>query len=180
MGATGERIRIWLWREMVLGRFISVRVVRDMAESDDFEEFVIDVERRLRRALVGAVGVNQVDDAVAEALAYLAEHRDRVLFMENPVGYLYRVAQTRTKPAKTPALPVVHPASIPDVEPGLAPALMALPEAQRTAVWLAHGCGWRSTDIADALEISASTVATHISRGLASLRAELGVRNDHA
>lgn len=40
---------------------------------DDFEEFVVDVERRLRRALVGAVGVNRLDDAVAEALAYLAQ-----------------------------------------------------------------------------------------------------------
>jgi len=152
-----------------------------MTDGDgEFDDFVVDVERRLRRALVGAVGVNQLDDAVAEALAYLAEHRARVVFMENPVGYLYRVAQTKMKAPRKPELPVVAPASIPDVEPGLAPALMALPESQRTAVWLAHGCGWRNTEIAEVLDISDSTVATHIRRGLARLRTELGVQDAHA
>lgn len=145
---------------------------------DDFAVFVADVERRLRRALVGAVGIDRLDDAVGEALAYLAEHRDRVVFMENPVGYLYRVAQTRTAPPKRPLLPQLESASIPDVEPGLGPALMALPDSQRTAVWLAHGCGWRNTDIAEVLEVSASTVATHVSRGLSRLRIELGVDDD--
>lgn len=146
----------------------------------DFDEFVIDVEQRLRRALVGAVGIGQLDDAVGEALAYLAEHRERLLFMKNPVGYLYRVAQTRVKPPKSPELPAVRATAIPDVEPGLAPALMALPESQRTAVWLAHGCDWPHADIAEVLEVTTSTVATHISRGLTRLRTELGVTDDEA
>lgn len=151
-----------------------------MTDDSGFDEFVADARRRLRRGLVGAVGVERVDDAVGEALAYLVEHRERVLFMENPVGYLFRVAQTRIQPPKEPRLPAVMVTSIPEVEPGLAPALMALPLSQRTAVWLAHGCGWRNTDIAEALEVSASTVATHVSRGLERLRIELGVVEDEA
>lgn len=126
-----------------------------MTDRDDsFDAFVVDVDRRLRRALVAVVGVDALDDAVGEALAYLAEYRDRVLFMENPVGYLYRVAQTRVKPPKRPQLPFVEQAAIPDVEPRLAPALMRLPESQRTAVWLAHGCRWRHTEIAEVLDDS--------------------------
>lgn len=149
-----------------------------MSDSDDdFEEFVIDAQRRLRRALVGVVGLQHLDDAVGEAMAYLAEHRERLAGMENPVGYLFRVAQTRVHPAKRPQLPAVPPASIPDVEPALVPALMALPITQRTAVWLAHGCSWPHSDIAEVLGSTPSTVATHISRGLSRLRTDLGVTN---
>ena len=95
-------------------------------------------------------------------------------------AYLFRVAQTRNRPSKQPTLPTVDPTSIPDVEPGLAPALMALPATQRTAVWLAHGCDWPHTEIADVLEVTPSTVATHIRRGLARLRTELGVSHADA
>ena len=55
---------------------------------------------------------------------------------------------------------------------------MALPETQRIAVWLAHGCGWPHGEIAEVLEVSASTVSTHVNRGLERLRAELGVDDD--
>lgn len=149
-----------------------------MTADEEFDDFVVEAQRRLRRGLVAAVGTERVDDAVAEALAYLVEHRDRVMFMENPIGYLFRVGQTRAHPRKRPTLPRVEPATIPDVEPLLAPALMALPDTQRTAVWLAHACSWSHAEIAEVLKVSPSTVATHISRGLARLRQELGAQDD--
>ena len=68
---------------------------------------------------------------------------------------------------------------IPDVEPRLIGALQELPDTQRIAVWLAHGCGWPHAEIADVLEGSPSTVATHVSRGLQRLRTELGVTDAH-
>ena len=105
-----------------------------------FDAFVVDAEPRLRRALLGAVGADRVADAVAEALAWAWENWDYVETMHNPAGYLYRVGQSRVKLRRSPVLPTVSPAEIPDVEPGLPAALMALPERQRTAVWLAHGC----------------------------------------
>lgn len=145
-------------------------------DDDDFDRFVLDAEQRLRRALVGSVGVALLDDAIGEALSYLAEHRERVLAMENPVGYLFRVGQTRVEKPRRPALPAVEPARLPEIEPGLAPALMSLPDSQRTCVWLAHACGWSHSEIADALGIAPSTVATHVGRGLAHLRRALGVR----
>lgn len=149
-------------------------------ESDAFHAFVRVAEPRLRRALLGAVGVDRVDDAVAEALAYAYEHRKRLDTMSNPVGYLFRVGQSKSRSRRPLRLFRETPPALPDVEPGLVPGLLALPESQRTAVWLAHGCGWTHPEIAEALGISASTVATHVARALARLRTELGVVDAHA
>ena len=57
-----------------------------MSDSAHFEEFVLRVEPGLRRALIGAVGVDRVEDAVAEALAYAFEHWAEVSEMVNPAG----------------------------------------------------------------------------------------------
>jgi|GEM_PF-4057310 len=42
--------------------------------ADDFDQFVASVEGRLRRAFVGAVGVDEAHDATAEAMAWAWEH----------------------------------------------------------------------------------------------------------
>lgn len=140
-----------------------------------FEEFVREAEPRLRRALIGAVGSDRVEDAVGEALAYGFTHWADVKLMNNPVGYLYRVGRSRTRRRKRLRLLRREPDSIPRFEPGLVDALAALPESQRTAVWLAHGCDWSHREIAEVMSISTSTVATHVARGLDRLRSELGV-----
>ena len=145
-----------------------------------FDAFVRNAEPRLRRALLGAVGVDRVDDAVGEALAYAHEHRTRLAEMDNPVGYLFRVGQSRTRQPKPLRLfRNDEPVHIPDVEPRLIGALQGLPDTQRISVWLAHGCGWTHAEIADVLDVSPSTVATHLSRGLQRLRTELGVTDAH-
>lgn len=144
----------------------------------DFDDFVISAEPALRRSLLGAVGIDRLNDAVGEALAYAWEHWSRVSLMEHPVGYLFRVGQSKTRPRKRLHLPRVPPTEMPDIEPGLTAALMALPDRQRSAVWLAHGCGWTHSEIGAALGIDASTVSTHTNRGLDRLRSELGVSND--
>ncbi len=145
----------------------------------DFVEFVETARRRLRRGLIGAVGIDRVDDAVAEALAWAVEHRDELDEMDNPVGYLFRVGQSRVRRPRsvTKKLRLLRhqPASMPPFEPGLPDALAVLPESQRTAVWLAHGCDWTHAEIAEVLGVTTSTVATHVRRGLARLRTEMGV-----
>lgn len=149
-----------------------------MSDWPTFEAFVAVAEPRLRRALLGAVGIDRVEDAVAEALAYGYEHWDEVGEMSNPIGYLFRVGQSRVRRPRRPRVFRRIPDALPDVEPRLIEALGALPQSQRTAVWLAHGCGWSHGDIADALGVAPSTVATHVSRALSRLRAELGVVSD--
>jgi RNA polymerase sigma-70 factor (ECF subfamily) len=146
-----------------------------VSDADGFEAFVASAEPRLRHAFVGARGIDGAAEATAEALAWAWEHWDELQAMTNPVGYLYRVAQSRTRRRRVPELPTPEALGLPDVEPMLVPALRELPEQQRTAVWLVHGCHWRQTEAAEAMDISPSAVSTHVTRGLAALRARLEV-----
>jgi len=143
-----------------------------MAGSADsgFEEFVKEASPRLVRAFVPQRGVDGAADAAAEALAYAFEHWDRVRGMANPVGYLFRVGQSRTRVRRTPPLPAPSIVGVPDIEPALVPALLELAETQRTAVWLVHACGWTYAEAAEAMGTSTSMVGNHISRGMARLR----------
>ncbi len=144
-------------------------------ESKDFEAFVRAVEPRLRRALIGCRGVDVAQEAVAEALAYAWEHWADVQTLANPAGYLFRVGQSRTRRRSEPRLPSPESLRIPDIEPALIPALLALPERQRSAVWLVHACDWTYAETADALGISASAIGTHVGRALDRLRRSLEV-----
>lgn len=136
-----------------------------------FEEFATATGPRLRAALVGAFGPNAGLDAASEALAYGWEHWERLRAMDNPAGYLYRVGQTAARRAVRPHgyLPVPTPVEVPEVEPRLVPALEALTEPQRVCVVMVHAYGWGHTDVAELLEISPSSVRTHVSRALANL-----------
>ncbi len=142
---------------------------------DSFEVLVDEARPRLWRGFVAARGVDGADDAVGEALAWAWEHRERLVAMDNPIGYLYRVGLTRSIPRATPVLPLVSEVEFPSIEPALIPALLALPKTQRAAVWLVHGCGWSYAEVAEALDVGRSTVGTHLSRGMAKLRKRLEV-----
>jgi DNA-directed RNA polymerase specialized sigma24 family protein len=148
-------------------------------DTSEFEAFVETMRPRLIHAFVAIRGVDGAADAAAEAIAYAFEHWPKVSTMENPAGYLYRVGQTRTRSRRPPLLPPPVELGVPDVEPGLVPALRALPDSQRTAVWLVHGCHWRYSEVAEAMGTSVSMVGTNVSRALASLRRQLEVE-DHA
>jgi DNA-directed RNA polymerase specialized sigma24 family protein len=141
---------------------------------DEFDRFVEEAEPRLRRALVAVRGPVNGREAVAEALAYAWEHWDRIRSMENPVGYLYRVGQSRTRQRRR-LLRSLHDGAdgmvdLPEVEPGLTGALRSPSDAQRAAVFLVHGCDWSHAQAAEALGCSPSTVSTHVQRGMARLR----------
>ena len=144
---------------------------------ETFTEFVRDVEPRLHHALIPVFGLDAARDSTADALAYGWEHWDRVGSMDNPAGYLYRIAYNRARRSlrrRRPPLPPVVPNSERWVEPGLPGALARLTAHQRSAVWLIHGLGWRPVEVARLLGLSESTVQTHARRGLAKLRKALG------
>jgi DNA-directed RNA polymerase specialized sigma24 family protein len=140
-----------------------------------FEAFVAATRGRLTRALVPIRGLDGAADAAAEAFAYAWEHWSEVRDMANPAGYLYRVAQSRSRGRRQPRLPAPIDVGLPVVEPGLVPALLELPLTQRTAVWLVHACGWSYAEAATAMDVSTTAVGTHLSRGMSSLRRQLGV-----
>lgn len=144
----------------------------------EFSEFVGVVEPRLRQALTASCGVEDARDGVAEGLAYAWQHWDRVRVMANPAGYVYRVARSRTRRRRRRSVFPVPSDSLPEIEPGLAPALASLPERQRVAVLLVHGWDWSYQEAADVMGISVSTLRNHLRRGLARLRTSLGVAVD--
>lgn len=147
---------------------------RTVGPAADIEQLLVASRPRLVRALLAVRGHHDAADAADEAIVWGWENADRLLAMDNPTGYLYRVALTRSTPRKSPDLPAVDRARIPDVEPGLIPALVALPERQRASVWLVHACDWTYAEVAEALQIGTSTVGTHVTRGLDALRVALG------
>lgn len=143
----------------------------------EFDEFFEEAEPRLRRALVAAYGPERGREAASEALAYCWEHWSRVRRMPNPLGYLYRVGQSKTRPRLTRQLASRTETREPLVEPGLAPALALLTERQRVATVLVHGFGWTHAEVAELIGISATTVQNHVERGMAALRQALEVQD---
>ncbi|MCC5953120.1 MAG: sigma-70 family RNA polymerase sigma factor [Acidimicrobiia bacterium] len=155
----------------------------DTDAADRFDRFARHVDRRLWLALVPQVGAERAGEAVNEALLYAWRHWPKVESLDNPGGYLYRLAlRAATRPGRAERaidiLPRPEPADLPEVEPELVPALLALSESQRTVVWLVEGCGWGLTDTARLLEVSVSTARNHLARGMKHLRAHLEVTLD--
>jgi len=148
-----------------------------------FEDFVAVAEARVRRALVVIAGPEAARDAVADALLEAWQRWDRVQQMANPVGYLYTVARRRV-PRRSRFDPTELSDHLPSpstdhwVEPGLLVALRALPERQRVAVYLMAGCGWTATEVADLTGVAPTTVRTHLDRGVARLRSDLGAADE--
>lgn len=157
-----------MWREPLVGPFRSVNLVSTPAGASpslDLERLLVEARPRLVRGLLALRGHTGAADAAAEAIAWGWEHGEKLVAMQNPVGYLYRVAVTRSMPKRKPTLPPVDVAQMPDIEPKLIPALHELPERQRAAVWLVHACDWSYSEVGAALDIGTSTVGTHVTRG---------------
>lgn len=154
-----------------------------LAEEGDqsgFERFFADAEPRLRRALTAAYGAEVGREAAADAWVYGWQHRTRLQSMRNPVGYLYRVGQTSARrQRRTGRAAVERPSqSEQGFEPALTPALAALPERQRTVLFLVYGEQWSHSEVAAVLGLRKATVQRHLERGLASLRKAIGEVSD--
>lgn len=153
------------------------------ATSDDFVEFVRVAEPRLRRALVAAYGPSIGREAALDALSWGWEHWQRLSEMSNPIGYLYRVGQSRAaahfeRQTRTTAITGGSGWHIPDdnsFEPELPKALLALSEQQRTAAVLVHGYGVPLREAAELMEVSVATVRKHCERAMRHLRTALEV-----
>lgn len=144
-------------------------------QAKTFAEFHREAEPRLRRALIARYGSEVGREATAEALAYGWEHWAKIAAMTNPLGYLYRVGQSRSRrlwPRRTVFASRPEEA-LPWVEPGLPSALNKLSARQRQVVVLIHGFEHTHQEVADLLGIARSSVQNHLERGLAKLRSEM-------
>jgi DNA-directed RNA polymerase specialized sigma24 family protein len=160
----------------LLGDTVQGFVLIDQTKTDSFTEFVANVESKLRHALTASFGVENGREALAEALAYGWEHWEHIQGMDNPGGYLYRVAHNHANKAlssRNVIFPEAPLAEVPWVEPGLPEALARLSERQRVAVYLVHGQEWSTSEVSDFLGVSKTTVQKHVERGMKKLRRQL-------
>lgn len=156
-------------------------VTGDEARAEPFDDLVARVEPRLRRVLVARHGPDVGVDLTADVMAWAWEHRDRLADIDNVVGYLYRVAQSRGRRYRrwrdrTPSYATPPDAAAPpdrrDAQLTLL-ALSHLPAEQRMAVLLVKAHRWTYREVAEVLGVPTTTVTNHVTRGLAALRAHL-------
>jgi DNA-directed RNA polymerase specialized sigma24 family protein len=88
------------------------------------------------------------------------------------------VAQSRSRRRPPPVLFDTRGWPEHRFEPGLPGALAALSQRQRLAVVLVHGYGYTHREVAELTGIRQTTVQNHVKRGLARLRAKLGVSDE--
>ncbi|HEU5084531.1 MAG TPA: sigma-70 family RNA polymerase sigma factor [Acidimicrobiales bacterium] len=161
-----------------------MKASRDLAgkpsSRDAFEDFVVACEPTLRQALTAMFGIDGGREAAADALGYAWEHWERIATMANPTGYLFVVGRNRHRRGwrarrSRPVFDVGSQPSEPWCEPALVEQLARLSDRERVAVLLVHGFEWSLTEVADLLGVTKSTAQTHADRGMAKLRAGLGV-----
>lgn len=144
---------------------------------ETFAEFFAANEPKLRESLMATLGGDAGCDAAAEALEYGWANWDRVIAMDNPVGYLYKVGRSRGRRKarrRRPRFDTFEASRLPDVEPKLPWALSRLSERQRVVVILVHCHQWTQSEVGDWLGVSRSSVQNHLERAMASLRKSIG------
>lgn len=166
-----------------------LRLIRssDTSSTDSEQEFelsddqIVRYEERVRMALMARYGPELGDELTAECMAWAWENQTRLATMENPVGYLVRVGQSKSRrllrwkrePVNYPITPATNgPAWS---EPALAASLATLDADSRTAIVLVHCFQWTYSEVGELLDLPLHSVRNRIHRGLHKLRDELGV-----
>jgi DNA-directed RNA polymerase specialized sigma24 family protein len=150
------------------------------ASGEGFEAFVASTGPVLRHAFVARYGPDVGSEVTADVLEYGWAHWPTVCSKDNPAGWLFRVGQSRSRRYlhRRVLFPAAEINPMPDVEPGLPAQLEALSVKQRQAVLMVHAFGYSVRQTADVLGVAPSTVQKNAERGLAHLRAGLGVSTD--
>src|SRR5207247_1474227 len=147
------------WRFLGLVGVCADRALREA----EFSAFVRDRGPRLTTVLVAQHGVDVGVDAAADAMRYGWEHWDRVGQMANPVGYLYRVAQSSVRRQRRWSREVSFPATDAAyvdraVDSELFDVLARLTPLQRVSVLLVHAYNWTYSEVAETLGINVDAV----------------------
>ena len=150
----------------------------------DFGSFFDEHYARLYRALVLVTRrSHDAEEITQEAFARCWAKWDRVSSLEDPVGYLYRVAmnahrQTRRRALRA-ARHVVSPDHASDEAPGsvelldeLGRLFLRLPARQRAALVVTEYLGYDSAEAARILGVRPGTVRTLVSKAKSRLRKE--------
>lgn len=136
--------------------------------------------RLLRLAVMLTGSTPDAEDLLQATFARAQRHSRRIVAMDAPAAYLRRtmvnehVSDRRRRRLHTVALEHDVPGGVPpEVEYDVWGWLATLPRQQRAALVLRFYEDLPDGEIAGLLGCSAATVRSHVSRGLASLRASL-------
>lgn len=143
---------------------------------DGFDGLIDEIRSRLLPALVAQWGIEVGSDLCSDVEEYAWEHRAKVSRMENPLGYLYRVAQSKSRSHVRWMKRTTFPSHFPDIvheDPALHDTLQMLSVLnadQRVCVMLVHAFGWTYSEVAELLGVTRPVVNHRVHRGLAVLR----------
>lgn len=144
-----------------------------------FERDIPSLERTLSRAFAARYGLDVGAEVTAETIGFAWEHWERVVAMENPSGYLYRVGQSAARrhvrwARRRVDLPI-EPRwdDAPAMQGDVFDALARLKPDHRVAVLLVHGYSFTYREVAALLGVSEAAVTNYVHRGLARLRSIL-------
>lgn len=141
---------------------------------------IVDLENRLSTAFLARYGPDIGREVTAETLAWAWENRAKLLGMDNPAGYLFRVGQSKSRRLlrwnreriRYPEEQIFD--GEPWAEPGLSSALAKLDDEQRTVVVLVHCFQWTYREVAELLDLELHGVRNRVHRAMLKLRSELG------
>jgi RNA polymerase sigma factor (sigma-70 family) len=153
--------------------------------ADSFEAFATDNYQRLFAALCLVTGDRfDAEEIAQEALVRVLERWDMVSGLENPQGYLFRVAfnvfRSRLRRAKTALLKAVAPRSMPDAFEAVedreivVSGLRDVTPDQRAALVATALLGYSSEEAARLLGTTASNVRARATRARAAMRGAIG------
>jgi RNA polymerase sigma-70 factor (ECF subfamily) len=155
-----------------------------------FDEFFAEHHDRLYRALFFITGnSHDADELCQDAFLKLWERWDRIGTIDDPVGYLFRVAlngfRMRLRRAKTAARRALFSHDLPrdafdeiEVREDVHSMLRSLPARQRAAVVLTEIYGYGSEEAGRIMHIAPSTVRVLASQGRGALRGARGDTHD--
>ena len=159
-----------------------------MADGPDFDEVFADLYRAARRLAWRLTGVEAVaEDVAAEALARALVRWSTVRRQPHPAAWVLRVTtnlaldelRRRSRRGEVTLAEGVLPSIAASVDAlvlreALVAALSGLSRRQREAVVLVHLAGLTPKEAARSMRVSASSLSTHLQRGMAGLRRSLG------
>jgi RNA polymerase sigma-70 factor, ECF subfamily len=165
-------------------------VVSEGERAAAFDEFFQAHYERLLRVLFLASGDrHEAEDLAQEAFVKVYERWDRIRRIDDPVGYLYRVAlnarRSRLRRLRVAAAKALHLGSGPAADQHQATedrllvrtALSGLPDGQRETLILVEWVGMTDAEAGRALGVSPGAVRTRLHRAKAALRELL--RGEH-
>jgi RNA polymerase sigma-70 factor (ECF subfamily) len=153
-----------------------------------FDTFVQEEHERVYKALYFVTGSREdAEDLAQEAFMKLWERRDTINEIEDPTGYLFRVALNGFRMRRRrAAMAIRRHAPLPETRDEFVEAemradvrrlLLGLTPRQRAALLLVDLLGYRSEQAARILRVRPSTVRNLASQGRRALKATEGARD---